>query len=294
MTNTFPTDLAAKNLILIMKEKEGADRLPVDYAALSLKNFLATETPSIQTEIHEPGNCHEFLRLCGAFGPLTYDVHYFFTLSHAWPGGLVLDYDPDSEDDAIKAKLESLYGREITIGQDDETEFRTYQMRLSNLHFLPDESVKRMRHIFRNAKGVFLAGCNTAVDHEDAELSMAQALADVIQRPVFGAAYSSKTLVGQHELHETPGTIGVETPPPRLRFVWEQRDVARADVHNKATLSEAEEQNLPLLIVPTFWSQSGLEMLFDFEWLINPTPETDDLLAVYKKVLQQNHPAEVK
>lgn len=273
MGDQFPTNLPYKNIILIMREKDGG--LPVDYAALSLKNYLSEQFTEVETEIHEIDNPYDFLKFCGAVGAMTYEVFFFFCISHAWPGGLVLneEVDIDHVDDAVKDKLNTLYGMEIQIGANEVTEFRTSQFRLSNLQRLPSSCQRRMQHIFQRAMGIYILGCNTAAEHSHAKISLTQELANMIRQPVYGAAYSSQTKVWQE-----------------IEQAWTEQDVRHSDVHDNRTLTPAEQANLPLILLPSFWSKDGLRMLLNHD--LSPIPNSTNLIQVYRRALDRSDPQE--
>lgn len=308
-----------RNIILIADEDasvDANDQLPLNHIASSIKRHLEKIYPDTPTDIHVVRSALDFLKWCNAFRTPTYRIRYFFSFSHAWPGGLKLtnydddvDYiqldgssDPQIHDaelyQLINFKYADLRAREDTEfdfladeedyhlkwGPDDFNEIRTHQMRISNLRYLPQEAKDNMFHTFADAEGIYIVGCRTADLPDVPEPSFCQELANLLQKTVYGAAYYSKVFKF--------GQLPPEMIEPMFPMVsqqgqgWQQVDLSRTD-------PEPDPKN-PVVLVPG--TRGGYQYLYYRAFLgrddpdIADFPETVDLLRVYEEMLTPCYP----
>lgn len=297
-----PTEF--RNLILIASEHgsvEAGKQLPLNHMAATLKRYLETLDPSVQTEIREVDDPIEYLAYLNAFRRPEYNINYFFSLSHAWNKGLTLlnfdgddikyqdrdedtgvilgpeihdaevfqdinwfSYDPHMAEDTGFDFSEDRFTLEV--GENDETQVRTDQLRISNLTSLLPECKEWLKRTFAQSKGIFILGCKAAGEADDPDSSFCETLATVIQRPVYGASYYSK--VFQFRNSE-----------------WEEIDLTRAD--------PAPPADQPVLLIPG--SLGGRQLIKHVALNgevpdVTPPPDTLDLLQVFKTVLRRCDP----
>ena len=313
-----------RNIILIADEDSSVDadeQLPLNHIAAALKRHLEKVDANTPTDIHVVRHALDYLQWCNAFRLPPYKIRYFFSFSHAWPGGLTLvNYDDDVPyirtegasgpqiHDAvlyqlINFKYADLRAREdaefdfgaeeedylLKYGPDDFNEIRTHQMRVSNLCYLPQEAKEYMRQTFIDAQGIYIVGCRTADLPDVPESSFCQALANLLEKSVYGAAYFSKVFQWQLEGLDdpVPGSVYPQPKYPR----WEQISLDRTD-------PEPPAENPVVLVpgalgggqylyyrVPTKLRGLGRDApdIADF-------PETTDLLKVYEEMLTRCDP----
>lgn len=294
-----------RNLILIADEDNSVsagDQLPLNHIAESLKLYLETIDPQTPTDIHVVHNALDYLEHCNAFRPPAYKIRHFFSFSHAWPGGLVLTnyadsvpyqqppgvIGPEIHDQAVFEQINFLYGdrrpkddsafNDITstadfplpVGSDDTLTIKTNQIRVSNLFWLPQSAQEAMRLTFADAVSVYVVGCRTAQEFDVDFLNFAQAFADVVRQPVYGASYYSK--VFQHQADDT----------------WTQVNLTRSDP------APDYAQN-PVVLIPG--ARGGAQYLY---YLVQyqrdpnlpPIPHTANLLELYQAMLTRSDPVE--
>jgi hypothetical protein len=289
-----------RNLILIAEEHPSVDeddRLPLNHVAESLRLALEAADPDVPTDVHVVDNVLAFLERINAFQEPPFKVRRFYSFSHAWPGGLLLmNHDdgvpyqqppgaigPEIHDPVIHDRLNFFYGDGRTrvdaepldlvepllpIGPDDLTEVKTHQLRISNFLVLPLEAITRLRLTFSDAIGVHLVGCRSAEGEDVAGLSVAQAMADVIGKPVHGAAYYSKVF----QRADGGG--------------WSELDLSRSDPapHYAAN---------PVVLVPG--AKGGAQFIkYVLEHGSGPpplvAPQGEDLIAIYTATLTRCDP----
>jgi hypothetical protein len=146
----------------------------------------------VETMILEVNDPVEFLEYIGAKDPFC-RIQYFFSLGHAYQYGITLKHMTGTPDDPVlQAKMRQLYGADIVFGSNDFTEFQTHQFRVSNMRFLPSGMVKTLRSVFRQAKGIFILGCNAGNVQDAVDNTFCEEFASLLDKPVFGAGYYSK------------------------------------------------------------------------------------------------------
>ncbi len=292
-----------RNLILIADEHASvpADKqLPLNHVAASLKLALETVDPHTPSDIHVVATPLDFLERCNAFRDPPFKVRRLYSFSHAWPAGLVLTHHTGAvpyrqpvgtigaevHDEAVYDRMNFLYGDNrpsedsqpldplnpfLPIGEDDLTEVKTNQLRIANLLLLPHEAVARLRVTFADADGVFLVGCRTAEQDESTRLSVAQVMADLIGRPVHGAAYYSKVFQRDDDGE------------------WDELDLARGD-------AAPDHAAHPVVLVPgSLGGAQRVKYFFahDFELPDVVAPSGDDLPALYAACLTRCDPKPV-
>jgi hypothetical protein len=300
-----PTEF--RNLILIAKEDGSVDpddQLPLNHVAETIKRHLETLDPDIATEIREVANPVEFLAYLNAYRPPQYNINYFFSLSHAWQGGLtLLNFDeteipyqnrdsagnvlgPEIHDATVLRDINWLSrdprmpeasefdfseeGEFLEVGPDDYEQVKTNQIRVANLRYLLPESKIHLKRTFAQAKAVFILGCKAAGEQDDPSSSFCEALAETIEKPVYGASYYSK--VFQYEGGE-----------------WEEVDLARGD--------PAPPPEKPVLLIPGSLGGRQLikHLLVEREIPeVTPPPQTLDLIKVFKAVLRRCDPPDAE
>ncbi|MFG0318174.1 MAG: hypothetical protein ACF8XB_12945 [Planctomycetota bacterium JB042] len=233
---------------VIVHANDPGDELPVNHVAETLREFLAKRDASVPTEVVAVDDPIGWLRAVGALqpGPVAPPrIRHFFSLSHAWEGGLTLGPEHTGARKAeLAAEIVRLGGRggegedaapRLTEGPDDLTQYRTHQLRISNLRHLPAPIVQRLREVFADAVGIFVAGCNTANEDmiEDAAPTFCTELAAVLNKTVHGANYYSKVF-GYVPDPSGDGTVDYE---------WESVDLAASAPH----------PGHPVLLVPASW-----------------------------------------
>jgi hypothetical protein len=282
-----PVPSTFRNVILIASEDSSVpaeDRLPLNHVAESVKAYLADIDGRTPTEIHEVSNAIEWLERLNAFRAPTYRIRYLFSFSHAWPGGLELEHYPRSADydstihkPAVLERLTELYDPRpfaetsnalLPTGTDDLHTLKTNQIRIANLTWLPEEARQRLRRTFADAEAIYIVGCRTAQEDGVPHPPFCEELANVLNRPVRGAAYYSKVF--------SPDADGV----------WQERTVTRED-------PTPDEQ--PLVLVPGSY---GTFQLAKFLWdngappRIPDFPQVSNLFEVYDTFLKPCDPEE--
>lgn len=295
-----------RNVILIADEDgsvSAGKQLPLNHIAESLKLHLETADPQTPTDIHIVRNALDYLEQCNAFRTPAYKIRRFFSFSHAWPGGLILThYDggipyqqpagavgPEIHDQSVFEQINFLYGDRrpkddstfddlaspadypLPVGNNDATEIKTHQMRVSNLIALPQAAIENLRLTFADAVGVYVVGCRTAQEFDVELLNFAQAFADAAQKPVYGASYYSKVFQRQADDQ------------------WVQVDLTRS--------SPAPDyaQNPVVLIPGARGGAQFLKYLWEYgrDPNLPPIPQTADLIALYQAMLTRCDPVEV-
>ncbi|MGB7981428.1 MAG: FAD-dependent oxidoreductase [Candidatus Nanopelagicales bacterium] len=225
-----PPPLELRNIILVASDDSSlprAERLPINHTAESVRAYLATVDPGTRTDVHVVADPVEWLARLNAFDQPTYRIRYLFSFSHAWPGGLDLkhypkgtDYETVIHDPTVMTRLGEVYdprpfdqtsAATLPTGTDDLLTFKTNQIRIANLSFLPEEAKQRLRRTFTDAEGIYIAGCRTAQQEGVPHPPFCAALAALIGKPVRGAAYYSKVF------------------SPDAEGNWHQRDLTRDD-----------------------------------------------------------------
>jgi hypothetical protein len=252
----------------------------------------------VPTDVHVVGDAVAFLEHLNAFRDPAFKVRRLYPFSHAWPGGLLLTHhDPDTvpylrtagstgpeiHDPEVYDRMNFLYGdgrpREdmamldelepyLPIGDDDISQFKTHQFRISNLLYLPREARARLRATFADAEGVYFVGCRSSEIDQATSLGIAQAMADTIGRPVHGAAYYSKVFQLDDEGE------------------WDTLDLSRADP------APVYASN-PVVLVPG--ERGGGQFLYYVvsHRALPPdpvAPRGHDLMAVYEETLTRCDP----
>ena len=286
-----PVNVPLRNLIVIMADDVSVapdKQLPLNHVAASLKEFLEEVDPLTRTDVIEVRNTWDYLLLLGAIGGETYEIRYFFSMSHAWPGGLVLtEFDesvpylrpaggsgPQRHDERVHELLSQLYGYSLDVGPLDTTQIRTNQFRISNLRWLPDEYRRRMRRTFANAQGIYILGCRNADEDDVNPVSFTRELANTLGKSVYGAAFKSKVLgrsLGQWTLVD----VGRQDPRPSERPL----------VLVPAAGREHFELYLKRLDNPGTWDVAS-----PIPPPIPIPPQTTDLFVVYRGMLTRVDP----
>lgn len=191
------------NLILIATEAPAVpseQQIPINHTAETVKIFLEQSWPDIPTYMFEVENPLSYLALCGAFNNFPVEINYFFSFSHGWQNGLTLlhsNASPAANAEVEKALQETYEGPLLAdllsfrLGRDDFKEFAVHQMRISNLRYLSFSQKQSLQNTFRRSKGVFIAACNSAKGEAEGKLNFCQELANIIQKPVYGASFYS-------------------------------------------------------------------------------------------------------
>jgi len=276
-----------RNILLIAAVDDSRDgQLPLNHVAASLKSHLERIDPDTPTDIYVVSNALEYLEHCNAFRPPAYKIKYFFSFSHAWDGGLVLESYGDDvpylrpagstgeqiHDQALFEDINFMYGDPrptegvplLPIGKVDTNTIRTHQMRVSNMNKLPDMAKQYMRMTFAETSGIFIVGCNTAGYAEygkNAPLaSFSKAFANVVGKTVRGAIYPSNV----------------------FQFMadgkWHKVSLERQD----------NPPDSPIILAP---GSGPLDAIFTDKPIL---PHSSDLLKIYQKILIPVHPDKKK
>lgn len=272
-----------RNLVLYAAEKGTAagDQIPVNHVARSIADYLGAIDPGTPTDTLEVGDPVDFLYRIGAHaGPLAYRVRRLFYVGHAYESGLILTDYPDGtpyekpasgsatlwiHDADVATRLGELYGVSRKFGENDYTEFKTHQVRVSNLRLLPPFFKENLRWTLAKSEGIYLLGCRAADEIDLKETTFCQELANVSGRPVHAAAYYSKFF---------------------------SSDAAGEWVPYHKTRSDPDPTDRQVILVPA----QGIGSAFAFfkrHQVLKSVPDplpTCDLIAVYEHILTRCDP----
>jgi hypothetical protein len=298
-----------RNMIVIAKEDQSIDpdaQLPLNHIANTLKKYLEIVDPGTPVDIIEVGDAIQYLQTLNAFRTPAYKIRYFFSFSHAWPAGLKLthfqesgpgaipyerglgDSGPQIHDPELFNLINFLYGASpsledsdldleqsqfeplLPVGENDYTQIKTHQIRVSNLIYLPPDALKNLQMTLQDCEGIFAVGCRTAEESDERNLdSYAQALANISKKTAHGAAYYSKVFHRNGEGN------------------WEEINLTRTD----------PTPDNPVVLVPG--SLGGLQYIkYLYEHggsgprPLAPFPEDFDLINLYRTMLVPCHPVE--
>jgi hypothetical protein len=113
----------------------------------------------------------------------------------------------DADDDTDVSEDDSEYVPNLTIGDDFLTQFRTHQVRVSNLHSLLDYSQAHVRDTFQEAIGVFLLGFNASSTPDTTEGNFYQEFANLVNKRIYGFIQEDAFLEKQADGTWSPTTI---------------------------------------------------------------------------------------
>jgi hypothetical protein len=177
----------ARNVILLMGEDSSVavdKRLPIDHVAAAIEQYLSWVDPITPLSIVTVSSPIDVLRQMGAFDEAAPGVRYFVFLGHAWHSGLILknykdgtDYATAIHDAAVWDEIATVYGPDVSW-PDDVTQYKTNQLRVSNLRNLPYQFVDNLRRVFAGARGIYVLGCNAADPSAVGSETFVQTLAD--------------------------------------------------------------------------------------------------------------------
>ncbi len=217
---TLPTPDQFTNIVLYAEEENSsvaqADQAALDDVAETLLRWLNHESTT-KNDINQKiavGNPVRFLEMIGASNSNSTKIRYLFTISHGYPGYLVLtNYDQDdpvrnppllpTNQAAIKADqvldgLRLIFGEKVVDDPENPYFFTHHSVHVENLFVLPDDIKRRLRHVFAQSEGVVLLGCDTNTDES---LAFAQGLSEVLDRTIYGTSELSWILARDAQLN---------------------------------------------------------------------------------------------
>jgi hypothetical protein len=174
------------------------------------------------------------------------EIHFF---SHAWSHGLSLNYGGTPGNQELK-DLEDIYGSLVrqNIGGDDSNQFNPIQLRFSNLQYLSEAQIKKLRASFSSGAIARFWGCNTGFGDGDTNpyTNIAETFAQYANIESYGApkgtnfyAFVNKKWTTKH------APVGKKAPWPfELRPYRYPKSKQSSKFANTETLSKLVKKKL--------------------------------------------------